>query len=116
MKIIDRFFSKLYGFDKLDDGLEELKVKVDNMNSKIVFNKDDKVDDLEPCMKRPIVLHAKQIDKPFLVSTKEGTMSGKAGDYLMKGIDGELYPCNKDIFERTYDFIVNNEEVGFDDD
>jgi len=116
MKIIDRFFSKLYSFDKIEKGLEELKFKVDNMNSKIVFKKDDKVNDLEPCMKRPIVVHAKQIDSPFLVETLECTMSGKAGDYLMKGIDGELYPCDKGIFERTYDFIVNNEEVGFDDD
>jgi len=30
---------------------------------------------------------------------------GKAGDYLMQGIDNELYICDKDIFERTYDWV-----------
>jgi len=30
---------------------------------------------------------------------------GKPGDYLMKGIDGELYICDGPIFERTYDFV-----------
>jgi hypothetical protein len=33
----------------------------------------------------------------------EGTMRGKAGDYLIIGVHGEMYPCDKTIFEETYE-------------
>lgn len=39
---------------------------------------------------------------PFTVRTLEGTMEGKAGDYLMRGAMGELYPCAADVFDSTY--------------
>lgn len=58
----------------------------------------------KPCQKK-VIAHAAQIDEPFSVVTLEGTMRGNAGDYLMLGHDGEYYPCKKDIFESTYDFI-----------
>lgn len=57
------------------------------------------------CMKKPIVIHAAQISEPFEVTTKEGIMTGKAHDYLMFGIDGEKYICDRSIFERSYDFV-----------
>lgn len=66
----------------------------------------EQVPDLKPCIKRPIIVHAKQINEPFRVDTLEGNYKqGKAGDYLMQGIDQELYICDKDIFEKTYDFV-----------
>lgn len=49
--------------------------------------------------------HATQIDRPFVVETKEGVMEGKAGDYLMEGVDGELYVCDEEIFKKTYEFL-----------
>lgn len=39
------------------------------------------------------------------VNTLEGTMTASLGDYIVKGIDGELYPCKYDIFERTYELV-----------
>lgn len=66
-----------------------------------------------PCMKRPITIHAKQINVPFRVDSLEGNYKqGKVGDYLMQGVNGELYICDKDIFERTYDWVgaSNNEQ------
>jgi hypothetical protein len=45
------------------------------------------------------------MQEPFRVETLEGTLEGKAGDYLMIGVRGEMYPCAKEIFEETYDFI-----------
>lgn len=36
------------------------------------------------------------------VSTEEGVMTCERGNIIIKGIDGEVYPCRKDIFERTY--------------
>ena len=39
----------------------------------------------------------------FTVATLEGEMTGEPGDYIIKGIKGEFYPCNPDIFEATYE-------------
>ena len=59
------------------------------------------------CKKKPIIVHALQLNLPegFEVTTKEGKLRGKAGDYLMFGIKGEKYPCDKEIFEESYDII-----------
>lgn len=37
------------------------------------------------------------------VLTREGTMRGDVGDWIIQGVKGELYPCKPDIFEATYD-------------
>ena len=37
------------------------------------------------------------------IKTLEGTMTAKAGDYIIKGVNGEIYPCKADIFEKTYE-------------
>ena len=55
--------------------------------------------------KMPLAVEAKQIHETFRVDTLEGVMNGKAGDYLKRGINGELYIKDKDIFERTYTLI-----------
>lgn len=71
----------------------------------VVFEERQVVDGMLPCMKRPVVVHAKAIDTEFRVKSMEGDYKqGKPGDYLMQGVDGELYICDRDIFERTYDF------------
>ncbi len=54
-------------------------------------------------VKRPIPIECAQIDEPFEVETMEGTLQGKKGDWLMRGVNGELYPCDREIFEKTYD-------------
>jgi hypothetical protein len=37
------------------------------------------------------------------IKTLEGTMIGSYGNYIIKGVNGEIYPCKPDIFEKTYD-------------
>ena len=37
------------------------------------------------------------------IKTLEGTMTADVGDWIIKGIQGEFYPCKPDIFEETYD-------------
>lgn len=70
------------------------------------FDTFEDVSDMKPCMKRPIVIHAQQISEEFRVNTLEGNYKqGKPGDYLMRGVDGELYICDQAIFEKTYDFV-----------
>lgn len=45
-------------------------------------------------------------NNPFIpIETLEGTMKASAGDYIIKGVKGEFYPCKPDIFEQTYDCV-----------
>lgn len=37
-----------------------------------------------------------------LIDTLEGTMKANYGDWIIKGVNGEIYPCKNDIFEKTY--------------
>lgn len=78
------------------------------------FNADGiTLDNFEPVLrvrKKPVIVHAIQLNFPegFSVTTKEGVfLKGKPGDYLMFGVEGEKYPCDKQIFEKTYD-VVNS--------
>lgn len=43
-------------------------------------------------------------DQTFLeIDTLEGVMTADIGDYIIKGVQGEFYPCKPDIFEATYE-------------
>ena len=45
-------------------------------------------------------------DHPILkIETLEGTMTANVGDYIIKGVHGEFYPCKPDIFKQTYDLL-----------
>lgn len=44
-------------------------------------------------------------DDGVLVYSPEGPMWFNAGDYIIKGVHGEFYPCQKDIFEETHERI-----------
>ena len=37
------------------------------------------------------------------IKTREGTMIARAGDYIIQGVNDEIYPCKADIFEKTYE-------------
>lgn len=39
----------------------------------------------------------------FKIDTLEGVMAANVGDYIIKGVKGEFYPCKPDIFEQTYE-------------
>lgn len=40
-----------------------------------------------------------------VVKTLEGDMTVANGDYIIKGVQGEIYPCKPEIFERTYERV-----------
>src|SRR5690606_3184601 len=44
------------------------------------------------------------------IPTLEGTMIANPGDWIIKGIKGEFYPCKPDIFEATYEPVEKKEE------
>lgn len=39
------------------------------------------------------------------IATLEGDMLVNVGDYVIRGVNGELYPCKPDIFEKTYEEV-----------
>ena len=74
--------------------------------------------------KRPVVIEAVQYDGTFPlaflrgdervtsgsagsleISTLEGVMRAEKGDWIIRGIKGELYPCKPDIFAQTYEAV-----------
>jgi hypothetical protein len=39
------------------------------------------------------------------IKTLEGSLSAEKGDYIIKGVKGEFYPCKPDIFRMTYEIV-----------
>lgn len=56
--------------------------------SKIAFSKDGPVE-----------------DRKVYIKTLEGTMTVDYGDYIIKGVEGEFYPCKPEIFHKTYEKV-----------
>lgn len=72
--------------------------------------------------KKPVVIEARQWDganavelltwigedatqdgATLMIYTLEGTHEASLGDWIIKGVKGEFYPCKPDIFEQTYE-------------
>lgn len=49
------------------------------------------------------MMNENEHDNHILIPTLEGDMKALPGDYIIKGIQGEFYPCKPDIFEATYE-------------
>lgn len=45
------------------------------------------------------------------ILTLEGAMTAYIGDWVIKGVKGEFYPCKADIFEKTYDIVEEDKMV-----
>ena len=55
--------------------------------------------------KLPVEVKAVQVWTSGTVETLEGRMEFHAGDWLIRGIAGEVYPCRDDIFRATYEYV-----------
>ena len=44
------------------------------------------------------------------INTLEGELHMSPGDWIIKGVKGEFYPCKPDIFEQTYEAVTQGEE------
>ena len=47
----------------------------------------------------------KNEDGTLTIHTLEGDHKAIVTDYIIKGVNGEFYPCKEDIFEKTYDIV-----------
>lgn len=59
-------------------------------------------------IKKPIVVEAFQVFTEQKIETLEGTMTASPGDWIVKGVKGEIYPVKPDIFEETYSPLDSN--------
>lgn len=57
--------------------------------------------------KKPVEVEAWRNDtgESIHIETLEGVMEARPGDWIIKGVNGELYPCKPDVFEKTYEFV-----------
>ena len=46
-----------------------------------------------------------EANKFVKIGTLEGVMTASLNDFIIKGVQGELYPCKPDIFEQTYERV-----------
>lgn len=42
----------------------------------------------------------------LLIDSPEGIMYAETGDYIIKGVNGECYPCKPDVFAKTYERVA----------
>ena len=63
---------------------------------------------------KPLWPHTKQadveqdfLDPALIIPTLEGKMRAEVGDWIICGVQGEMYPCEPDIFEATYEEVGN---------
>ena len=45
----------------------------------------------------------------IVIGTLEGNMRASKGDWIIKGVSGEFYPCKPDIFEKTYEPVIDSQ-------
>ena len=55
--------------------------------------------------KIPVVIEAYQTEEELEIETLEGTMKADKGDWIIRGVKGELYPCKPDVFDLTYEEV-----------
>ena len=48
----------------------------------------------------------------IIIPTLEGNMTASPGDWIIRGVSGEYYPCKVAIFDETYDFCATGYDLG----
>jgi len=59
-----------------------------------------------PDMSETALQGAEAMRLPVVIETLEGSMTASIGDWIIRGVKGEFYPCKPDIFEATYDPVA----------
>ena len=55
----------------------------------------------------PAKLRSREHGERLIIHTLEGDHLVSWGDYIIKGVNGELYPCKPEIFEATYEAVTD---------
>lgn len=51
------------------------------------------------------VSYANPEDPVIKIETLEGVMDASISDFIIKGVNGEFYPCKEDVFKKTYEAV-----------
>lgn len=84
--------------------IEAVQLQENNVKEVLAFLKNVKI--------KMIFSHVEEESKKFkymIITTLEGDMKANFRDYIIKGVNGEFYPCKPDIFEKTYEEIEEEE-------
>ena len=60
---------------------------------------------IEPYGKNFRIDHSR-VEGGLIIKTLEGEHIASIGDYIIKGVEGEFYPCKPDIFEKIYEEVT----------
>ena len=70
----------------------------------------ENIAELSEFMQRNLTISYADPKNPQIhIITREGVMAANIGDYIIKGVQCEFYPCKEDIFKATYDEIPAEE-------
>jgi hypothetical protein len=92
--------------------IEAVQIAAAVCNGKTVKGSPFKCDVLPPWLEDAlsqgtVTVHPSDQDYARLsIKAPEGTMMAEAGDWIIRGVKGELYPCKADIFEATYEPVM----------
>lgn len=53
--------------------------------------------------RKPATVQARRLTAQVEVATREGTMTGRPGDWLVRSPEGGEYPCSDDVFRKTHE-------------
>jgi hypothetical protein len=56
------------------------------------------------------VLMWEMLSGDLIIKTLEGNNYANVGDWIIRGVNGEFYPCKLDIFEKTYEAVKGEKE------
>lgn len=101
-------------FDRIEENSLDTKAEMEEMKYRkkpveieaIKYEKKHIARALDFCNKLRYNPH----DNEYYVDTLEGCMKVTEGDFIIKGVNGEFYPCKPDIFEKTYEKLFEVEE------
>ena len=71
----------------------------------IQLTKENVMEVLSFCNSFGNIVASNEDEMGISILTLEGTMTANTGDYIIKGVKGEFYPCKPDIFEQTYEEV-----------
>lgn len=80
------------------------------------MNEETKIDEtkFKSYTKKPIAVQAYQTEEEIYIETLEGVMKADKGDWIIRGVKGELYPCKPDVFDLTYEETDNTINIYYD--
>ena len=70
----------------------------------------DNIDEVRSWAGAEFVFGPCVIDNDLLIDTLEGQMRADVGDWIIRGVKGEFYPCKPDIFAATYDLVSGSRD------